>query len=185
VALLLALFHANAHPTKVDQQSYVRTGAADTDAEERRCRSTKDKPLVFDSDDEVFKVVSDLIGYGYSMGWTVMKKLGVVGIILFILCGVAQAQRPAKIYGHGLLTCGRWTAARSDGGDPVEKQDMTVWADGYVSAISVHDPHLRETDVAGMESWLDNYCREHPLDIFQVAVQHLVFELNGDSPNAQ
>ena len=60
---------------------------------------------------------------------------------------------------------------------------MAFWALGYVSGANVFftegKDSLKEVDADAIWSWLDNYCRSHPLEKFADSVQNLTIELQA------
>jgi hypothetical protein len=68
------------------------------------------------------------------------------------------------IIGEGLQSCGNWTTARRDDLDA----SKTAWILGYLSGIGFSgsqlglDP-LRNTDGQAVLSWIDGFCRDHPV----------------------
>ena len=68
------------------------------------------------------------------------------------------------IAGLGTVSCGAWTTARHDKGAWGYEQ----WVFGYLSGTADNlggavDP-LRGLDKQAVWSWMDNYCRAHPLE---------------------
>ena len=81
-----------------------------------------------------------------------------------------QYNPPGKtaIYGAGTFSCGNWLANRRG----AEQFSYNAWLLGWVSAAGHYEAHgpLRDTDSSALIAWVDNYCREHPLDqIFDAA----------------
>ena len=86
-----------------------------------------------------------------------------------------QDRRP-YVYGAGALLCGEWTEGRKD------RQDLfwianSQWVLGYVSAKS-DSGRLGQVNSAAIDSWIDKYCGEHPLDHVYKAAGALVEELS-------
>jgi hypothetical protein len=159
---------------------------ADTDSQGAVCVEIRDKPLAFDSNNEVDQAGSDLVGYGFSRGEAEMMKLGIAVLLAALsFCGTqaAEAKDFAKVltYGVGQQSCGMWTQARKSG--RTEELSMTSWAMGYISgASSFGGGDLRATDTAGIRSYLDTYCAAHPLDAFVIANTALAAELMPGKP---
>jgi hypothetical protein len=116
-----------------------------------------------------------------------MKKLFSISIIILILCFVNAvfAYQPNKIctvYGAGNLSCGKYLEARQSNNSEIIHQ-FQAWLDGYLTAFTMFNPNAdsdyinaKKNDVAIL-FWLDNYCKENPLNDFHLAVQSLVKEL--------
>ena len=77
------------------------------------------------------------------------------------------------IYGFGALSCGKWLAAAQNS---VDRGLNTAWVLGWVSAAGSYG-HLPDTDAEAITAWIDNYCRDHPLDKIADASAALVQEL--------
>jgi len=106
-----------------------------------------------------------------------------------LICGasltqvsVAQDARPFGeygIYGFGISSCGTWVNARAS--DEAKATWMTTYVLGYVSGagvvLSAYHVSTTETDVGGMQVFLDNYCRSHPNSKFSEAAGALVGDL--------
>jgi hypothetical protein len=78
------------------------------------------------------------------------------------------------------ITCEAFTAARWDQ-QGVRYKQIEAWISGYVTAyngwqVDTHDI-LGGTNVPTAESWVENYCRSHPLDNLSNAMEGLVQEL--------
>lgn len=81
----------------------------------------------------------------------------------------------------GMPSCGAWTAARTTRLDGVAAQ-YEKWALGFESGLNLarsaaRGDVLRGADTEGVLSWVDQFCREHPLDTLSVAVVDLDREL--------
>ena len=80
-------------------------------------------------------------------------------------------------YGFGTSSCETWLTARS-GPDELQKTSNTAWVLGFVSGAGWAGPEpLKTTDVDTIESWMDNYCRDHRLEAITIAGEELVLEL--------
>ena len=93
-----------------------------------------------------------------------MKSTLAVTLIVVLLSGSARAQNHATS-GQGTAACGFWTASRHDGA----ASNVEQWVLGFLSGIAnaTHgrvDP-LHKTDDQAVWSWIDNYCKGHPLDL--------------------
>jgi len=80
-------------------------------------------------------------------------------------------------YGFGTFSCENWLTARG-GPDGLQKTSNTAWVLGFVSGAGWAGPGpLKTADVDTIESWMDNYCRDHRLDAITIASEALVLEL--------
>jgi hypothetical protein len=88
----------------------------------------------------------------------------------------------AMIFGpRQIPSCGAWTSARAHPGDMVSAQ-YEMWVHGLLSGLNLAQVETRgdvliQTDSQGALSWIDQYCRNHPLDAATVAVMALDKEL--------
>jgi hypothetical protein len=93
--------------------------------------------------------------------------------------GSAQDLPPGQfhVYGPGTLSCGTWLANRGIVNAHLGQLD---WVLGFVSAAGGYNVlgALRKTDSDAVSAWVDNYCREHPLNDLADAAGHLVVELS-------
>ena len=102
----------------------------------------------------------------------------VCAIALIIFCGAtnqAVAVNPGQFmsYGSGAASCGKWLASSHDSGDRNRKLN---WVLGWLSAAGYYDVlgSLKETDSDAIAAWVDNYCRDKPLDTISNAASALV-----------
>ena len=84
-----------------------------------------------------------------------------------------------SIMGAGTQSCGKYLEDR-DGGTRGSLRYMN-WLGGYFTAYNLYEPNTYDIsgdhDLPALMAWLDKYCREHPLDTFNGAVQALAVEL--------
>lgn len=82
------------------------------------------------------------------------------------------------ILGPGTMSCGAWTEKRrSESGWPLQ-----FWLLGYITAINQFaafgiEDISEDTDASGLFGWIDNWCRDHPLDTLNKAATHLAADL--------
>ncbi len=88
--------------------------------------------------------------------------------ITFCQSNPTFAQEP-RIYGMGNQSCGSYLKARTFEGP--EQLMFHAWLGGFLSSVSLtlHRDVLNGTDLQGALYWLDNYCRDHPVDNFASA----------------
>jgi hypothetical protein len=69
-----------------------------------------------------------------------------------------------NLIGSGNRSCGTWTAEERDQRYPIFGQ----WVLGFLSGIGYEGAPssnpLQGMDAYGVFGWIDNYCREHPID---------------------
>lgn len=86
-----------------------------------------------------------------------MKALSLIFILLcFSICNTSNA-----VMMDGYATCGQWV---SEGGW-AHKSDR-AWILGYLSgkAASTGEDVLRNTDKESIALWMDQYCKNNPLN---------------------
>jgi len=113
-----------------------------------------------------------------------MRFRATAAMAAMLLCaaslGSAQTATPGVQhmvgYGAGGPSCGKWLAERKG----TNWYTMGQWLLGWLTAAGYYNVRggLRETDSDAATAWVDNYCREHPLDNLVVAPGHLVDELS-------
>jgi hypothetical protein len=108
-----------------------------------------------------------------------LRLLVLVGVILV----GTESQSLAitrKFIGYADESCGKWTQERSNQYSFL-KFGMEVWALGFVSGANWtttgKDP-LDGIDAAAVHGWIDNYCKQNPLQKFVRAVMDLAQELS-------
>jgi hypothetical protein len=92
------------------------------------------------------------------------------------MTGSAEAAGFALI-GDGAESCGSWTVYRRDRRASGEEQ----WILGFLSGIGAAPPSagpvvnpLNGVDAQAVLIWMDNYCRDHPLDLIMTAGEAFV-----------
>ena len=94
------------------------------------------------------------------------KTALVAGSLLFVLTARLAAQEQA-VLGQGNVSCSSWLENHRS--DDVQGSARTAWILGYVTAFNQYGPKP-ERDVSEgknteeMTAWIDNYCRQHPVD---------------------
>jgi hypothetical protein len=82
-----------------------------------------------------------------------------------------------RAYGDGAVnSCGNWIEVRKT---PNTWEGLVVqaWVSGFVSGYGFSGNTLKETDVNAILAWVDNYCKEKPLDTVAEAAEMLIFEM--------
>jgi hypothetical protein len=108
--------------------------------------------------------------------------MGALRAILIVISMVLMANQvsasPRHYMGAGTVSCGTWLEVRkSRGWAEVENQS---WVLGYVSDANFYQQStdfLAAPDAQAIFAWLDNYCRQHPLEKLLEASQSLIYEL--------
>jgi hypothetical protein len=95
-----------------------------------------------------------------------------------------------RSHNGGEVGCGRWLETRAERvrlGDQAVLQESfyRLWVLGFLSGVarerSLSDGAdlLRGTEASGLMAWLDNYCRENPLENLLPAVMRLINHLEA------
>jgi hypothetical protein len=86
--------------------------------------------------------------------------------------------------GAGVRSCGEWFSDRQ--GKKAGASPKESWVLGYISAINSLYPAaqipldlLKGMDAEGIFVWIDNYCRDHPLDLIGNAAASAVGALKA------
>jgi hypothetical protein len=102
-------------------------------------------------------------------------------LVMFLMTGGGEA-RGYELRGAGNLSCGRWSAQRSDGlhsagtNLPDGSHYLTEsWVAGFLSGMGYAGKQGGEpfhgVDNDGIFAWIDNYCRAHPIERLAEAVK--------------
>jgi hypothetical protein len=106
-----------------------------------------------------------------------MIRTLLLGLVLVIAAADGASAR--KIIGAGVSSCREWQENRTMG-NKVSFQQRS-WIAGYLSGYNVasNDPDflVSKPDAAAIYIWIDNYCRNKPLDDLMHAVTALKDEL--------
>lgn len=104
---------------------------------------------------------------------------------LLIISAAASASDQPDILGAGGQSCGSWQSERQSAqatryvSSKLEAQSH--WILGFITATNLalfpKNNLTEETTGSAMMYWIDNYCKEHPLDNLATATSALVLEL--------
>ena len=114
-----------------------------------------------------------------------MKRILLLAALAMAVPAPAHASHPIMVLGDGNDSCGKWTENRAkrndDGPDGFASFSDSAWVQGYLTATQSNLPQdfeaIRQTDPAGIDAWVDNYCQAHPLDTINSAASALEDEL--------
>jgi hypothetical protein len=92
------------------------------------------------------------------------------------------------VYGFGLKSCGQFVEARLEAQQspyspysPYTDSPYISWLGGFLTATSTWLAATRteppETDVSAATIWIENYCRQNPLQQFHTAAVALVHHM--------
>jgi hypothetical protein len=83
--------------------------------------------------------------------------------------------------GVGNLECGLWTQARQSGDMYAVwwKTLILGWVQGFLTAHNLYGPGTPHSgsDAYSVGGWVDDYCRQHPVDSIAGAAETLVEDL--------
>jgi hypothetical protein len=97
--------------------------------------------------------------------------------IAFLL-GIASTSANA-VNVRGSRSCGLWVQYhQQQGGNPMGADAEEQWLVGYLSglAVGLHQDFL-QSDNASLFAWVDNYCKNNPLNYLDEAGIYLAQEL--------
>lgn len=88
-------------------------------------------------------------------------------------------------YGEGNASCGKYVESKND---EIQRYIYLVWLNGYLTAFNQYQSNKlkifngshdvkRGLDLEALMLWLENYCRENPLDPYLKAIMMLRDEL--------
>jgi len=105
-----------------------------------------------------------------------MKLAGIAAAVALaglIASGGAIAE--PQVYGLGATSCGKFAAFSK-----ASQQNFMDWFAGFASMASGQTgiDYFKGTDMEGRLLWMLNYCRAHPLEMFNDAAVKLMTELH-------
>ncbi len=97
-----------------------------------------------------------------------MKKLIAFTFLFSLFSANALAY---KSYGYGVKSCGSWVEARNKG----DFYTAAQWVLGYLTAYGYYgSENLKEVDSGAILTFMDNFCREKPLEDIETGAQALI-----------
>ena len=112
----------------------------------------------------------------------IMKKIFFCGVFMLLIGSASYAQQEGTvIIGAGSLSCGKWLEARNN---PRMHDQFEQWVLGYMSGINwaAWTKKQKQADLPDAEAalaFIDQYCRNNPLDPIVAAAAALVQEIGG------
>jgi hypothetical protein len=118
-----------------------------------------------------------------------VKELGFLAVFMASVAAptiaLCQEGHPVGILGVGNSSCGSWTSWKA-GGDMASIAKAAAaqgWAQGFITAMAVESAKvnvaIHKTDAAGLDAWIDNWCKSHPLSSIAKAAEALAINLDG------
>jgi hypothetical protein len=106
--------------------------------------------------------------------------MGAARAILIVISMVLMVNQASARngFGAGGHSCGTWLETRQN--QDAARVGRESWVLGYVSGANSSkdgDDFLVEPDAQAIFAWLDNYCRQHPLERLVKASSMLIDEL--------
>ena len=113
-----------------------------------------------------------------------MKKFIVVFLALVVMMSSSQVYGQPVGYGFGNKTCGQYVKSldgqrRGNQADTIDHIIFVSWSQGFMSCQSLEysKDMLYGRDMDSVILWLENCCREHPLELFSGATLDLIIAL--------
>lgn len=103
----------------------------------------------------------------------------IIFVLVMLLSVHISYSATATVYGAGNSSCGEYLSYREKKG--CEYYQFSDWLNGFISSYGLYSgKKMKITDSKGMVYWIDNYCKEHPLDEVARAADKLAIELTID-----
>jgi hypothetical protein len=93
----------------------------------------------------------------------------------------ATKGKPVLLHGQGGDSCGTFIAERQPDRrqTSIHAQEM-AWILGFLHAIDLWNPYtIKPYDYNGLDLWLDEYCRKHPIDLLANAANTFYNQMLG------
>ena len=80
---------------------------------------------------------------------------------------------------NGPATCATWVQWRAPGANPIDKESIQFWAEGYISGLAAGSRHdvLGDFRLQDLGAWLDRYCAANPQTKLPLALNALGREM--------
>ena len=99
-----------------------------------------------------------------------MKTLVAIVAVCSCLGSLSARAETYVILGVGSKSCGTWTQVRH-GRKNLGVAAYQNWVTGFLTAANKSQTNdiLKDADADALWTWVDNYCRTHPLDTISTA----------------
>ena len=80
---------------------------------------------------------------------------------------------------NGPATCATWVQWRAPGANPIDKEGIQYWAEGYISGLAAGSRHdvLGAFRLQDLGAWLDRYCAANPQTKLPLALNNMGREM--------
>ena len=80
---------------------------------------------------------------------------------------------------NGPATCATWVQWRAPGANPIDKEGIQYWAEGYLSGLAAGSRQnvLGNFRLQDLGAWLDRYCAANPPTKLPLALNDLGREM--------
>jgi hypothetical protein len=107
------------------------------------------------------------------------------GVFLVGSAPVRSQEKYVEIHGQGGRSCGSFIKSKQPHTlqDSIHYQDMG-WVQGFLFGIDTWNPYtVRHYDYNGLDLWLEEYCKKHPIQILaNAALAFYREEIGGRAP---
>jgi hypothetical protein len=107
-----------------------------------------------------------------------MKRL-ILALAMVVMVSPAwggDANGKYMVLAYGNDSCGKWTKEHARSSETSRHHE--TWIIGFISAYNRETPGIvnlmKGIDYAGWVSWIDNYCKDNPIDDLDDAASALV-----------
>ena len=110
-----------------------------------------------------------------------VRYLTIIAVGMLLAPNSAASDEMAFV-GAGTLSCGKFITNTED--DKTYRASYFFWAQGFLSGLNFeYAPYFEFStdlsDYAAMKMWIENYCKENPLDKYYIATAYLWAELRA------
>ena len=120
-----------------------------------------------------------------------LRILGWAGGAVLATLTAAHAQQPVPqkqageitayvvMTPNGPATCATWVQWRAPGANPMDKESIQFWSEGYLSGLAAGSRHdvLGAFQLRDLAVWLDHYCAANPQTKLPLALNALGREM--------
>jgi hypothetical protein len=90
--------------------------------------------------------------------------------------------KPILLHGQGSRSCGTFIADKNTPQTGVHAQDM-AWVLGFLHGVDSWNPYsIKNYEYNGLNLWLEEYCKRHPLEMLANAANDFYREIGGRAP---